>query len=526
MTTSITSPLAPVASSNDTALQETQMRSSASPLSLARGSNRFASDVLTLVFGSASAQVLTIVAAPLVARLFAPEAFGMVAVFSSITGVISSVVGMRYELSIVLPEKDEDASNNMAVSLFFILLISSATAALIGFAGRPLLRVLHADGLRSYLWLVPVIVLLNGIFSALNYWSTRKKKFGQITVAQFSTTAFFVGTQITAGITGHTSGGVIIVLTVLSMAFSTVFLVWVNLRECSHWFLTSVTPVNMLVALKRYSDFPKYSTASALLDNLVFQMPIFLLSSFFSAGVVGQYALGNRLLRIPINLLGTNISTVFFPHAAQAHQQHSLDQSVSTMLRYLISLIVFPSVMLALVGDHIFTVAFGATWAEAGVYTQILSPLLLFWFISLPLGIIFNVLERQALQLWLTAIVLASRIASLVIGGYIGYPRLSLAIFSVSGAVVYGYYCLVALRACNVRVSGIAGVFVRNLIGCAPAVAIILGMEFMRVRPAFIVVTCALMVLVYYVYLVKTDPPIRSVFWGLVHKFGVSRASA
>ena len=90
----------------------------------------FATDVLKLVSGSASAQVLTILAAPFVARLFAPAAFGIAAVFVSITGVISAVVGMRYELSIVLPEKDEDAANAMAVSLSFIVLTSALTAVL------------------------------------------------------------------------------------------------------------------------------------------------------------------------------------------------------------------------------------------------------------------------------------------------------------------------------------------------------------------------------------------------------------
>lgn len=54
---------------------------------------------------------LGVLVAPVIARLFAPEAFGVVALFLSIAGIICVVVCLRYELSIMLPKTDEEAAN-------------------------------------------------------------------------------------------------------------------------------------------------------------------------------------------------------------------------------------------------------------------------------------------------------------------------------------------------------------------------------------------------------------------------------
>ena len=53
--------------------------------------NSFGKDVLKLVSGTAVAQVLSILAAPILTRLYAPEAFGVLALFVSITSIINVI---------------------------------------------------------------------------------------------------------------------------------------------------------------------------------------------------------------------------------------------------------------------------------------------------------------------------------------------------------------------------------------------------------------------------------------------------
>lgn len=488
-----------------------------SPAQIRRSS--FAGDVLKLVSGSTSAQLLTILAAPFVTRLFAPEAFGIAAIFASITGVISAVVGMRYELSIVLPKEDEEAANTAAVSLCFVLLTTVLTAVLVGFTGEWLLRLLRAPELRGYFWLAPVTVLLNGIYAALSYWNTRKKNFGRLTIAQLMSVVLFVALQLLAGLAGHASGGMIILATVFSALISTLFLAATTFRENATMFLHEIKPGRMTAALKRYSSFPKYSSGSAVLNNLGWQMPTFVLSAFFSAGVVGHYALGNRVLRIPVSLVGANIATVFFQHASEAKHRGTLRESVEKLFQYLADIFVFPSLLLCFIGKDLFIVVFGNPWAEAGVFTQILSVYVLFWFMAVPLGIVLNVLEKQALELRLIVAVLISRVLGLLIGGYFGNARIALALFSLAGASVYAYYCFVVLRDCSVPLSSIGRALGKQIAIFAPAglvITVMRGADFSAT--AVLAVAFAWLVL-YYLNLIRTNPSAREMVTGMFPKF-------
>lgn len=486
----------------------------------------FVSDVMKLVSGSTSAQILTLLTAPFIARLFAPAAFGAAALFLSITGVISAVVGMRYELAIVLPEKDEDAASAMAVSLGFIGLTSGLTAVLITFAGGWTLRLLHAPELYSYLWLIPVAVLLNGIFAALSYWNTRKKRFGRQTIAQLAAAVFFVIAQISAGLAGHSSGGTIIVATVLSILLSTLVLGSQTWGECWRLFVHSVTVKRMTVTLKRYSSFLKYSTASAVLNNLGWQVPTFMLSAYFSATVVGHYAIGNKVLRIPVNLLGANIATVFFQHASDAHHHGALRESVDKVFKYLLAIFVFPSLMLCLIGKDLFVVAFGDRWAEAGVYTQILSIYVLFWFMAVPLGIALNVLEKQALELRLVIVVLLARVVALFVGGILGNPRFTLALFSVTGVAVYGYFCLVVLRSCEIPLAKIGHALGSSLAKFIPAGLIVGALKWSGVSPIAVLAVSTVLVAGYYWHLMRTDATGREVLTALLQKLAPARSNS
>lgn len=80
----------------------------------------FTGNVLKLVTGSMVAQGLGVLVAPVIARLFAPEAFGVAALFSSIAGFICVAVCLRYELSIMLPKTDEEATNLLALNLLIL----------------------------------------------------------------------------------------------------------------------------------------------------------------------------------------------------------------------------------------------------------------------------------------------------------------------------------------------------------------------------------------------------------------------
>src|SRR5690242_4397258 len=70
---------------------------------LPRAPGKFISNVLTLITGNGVSQIINVAGTLILARLFAPEAFGSFALFVTLVSFLSVLGGGRYELAIMLP---------------------------------------------------------------------------------------------------------------------------------------------------------------------------------------------------------------------------------------------------------------------------------------------------------------------------------------------------------------------------------------------------------------------------------------
>jgi lipopolysaccharide exporter len=477
------------------------------PLSKKRKTT-FAGDVLKLTTGTIIAQAITVLSAPILTRLYAPEAFGVLALFISITGILGVIACMRYELSIMLPESDQEAANLLGVSLGFSLLISCLTIPII-LLGKPfLLRWLNAPALSPYLWLVPVMVLIYGIFLSLNYWSSRTKHFGRLSIARVTSSVTTVSTKLGIGYAGYATGGTMIGASVAGQTVATAVLGGQIWRADKEVFLKSIRLHLMREGIKRHKKFPIYDTGSALLNTASWQLPAFLLASFFSTTVVGYYALGFRILKLPMSLIGAAIGQVFFQRAAEAKAKGKLTPLVENTFQRLVTLSLFPMVMLAIIGRDLYVVVFGSDWAEAGVYTQILSIWIFFWFISSPLTTLFRVLEKQEFALKFNITLFITRFVSLGVGGYFANARLALILFSISGIFMYGYLSMAVMIASGITFSRMIKILASALLYCVPFGVVLLSLTFFNVNHLTVLLIALLLSGIYLLLLLKVQPDI------------------
>lgn len=377
-----------------------------------------------------------VIVAPVLTRLFTPEAFGVAALFASVTGIVSVVACLRYELSIMLPKSSEEASNLLSVSLLFVLIITGMLILVIVFAGDNIAELLNSPELKKYLWLIPIAVFVNGVFLALNYWNTRSKHFGRLSIVRvFSSIITGLG-SLGAGFSGIVSGGVLIVAKVLGQFVSAIVL-GAQIWRCDHGlFNESIRWDKMIAGLKRYKKFPIYNIWSALLNTTSQFLPALFLAYYFTPKIVGFYALGLQVLFLPTSLVGQAVGQVFFQKLSEARHQGQLDVVVEEVFRRLVSVGMFPFFLLMLLGKDFFSFVFSPQWSEAGIFAQILSPWIFFAFLYSPLTLLFIVLEAQKEALLIDAILFVSRCAALVLGGYWGNSRLAIALFSFVGTII------------------------------------------------------------------------------------------
>lgn len=399
----------------------------------------FATDILKLASGTTVAQVVVLSAAPVLTRLYEPSEFGAWALFTAVTSVTTVLACLRYDLSIVLPKSDDEGAALLWGSLAVAVLTSGIVLVVFLLLPKSVLAHLGAEGISGYVPLVALATGIGGAFNALNYWHTRKRSFGNLATARVATTTVTAAAQIGGALLGSGSATTLVRG---SLAGNWVATLALAVRAAVNDWRTLARALKLrgiLSELRRHWRFPIYNSWTAVMNQVSWVLPALVLGSYFSSSVVGYYSLGWRILALPMSLVGTAIGQVFYQRAAVAREAGRLDVLVRGAFSVLVDVGLIPFVVLAFAGQDIFEFAFGLRWAEAGVYVQILSIYTLVWFIAAPLSNLYLVLDRQGAALWLSAVILVSRLGSLLIGGWLGDARLGLAIFAITGVVVYGY---------------------------------------------------------------------------------------
>src|SRR5579862_5015807 len=129
---------------------------------IVREKGSFLSHVATLVTGTAISQAITFAAMLVLTRLFAPEAFGLLAVFMTIVSLFSVLGGARYELAIMLPDDDRRAANVFHASTLVLFAICIASLGAVALFHSRLAALVGEPLMDAWLWAIPAVLFVNG----------------------------------------------------------------------------------------------------------------------------------------------------------------------------------------------------------------------------------------------------------------------------------------------------------------------------------------------------------------------------
>ena len=415
-------------------------------------SGSFARNVLTLMTGTTFAQIITIIAAPVLTRLYTPEDFGIFALYTSILSILAVISCLRYEQAIVLPEKEEAAANLLVICVLICSGMAVMILLLVSLFHTRIADILGAPELAHWLWLMPLSLLAIGLFQALNYWSTRRRQFKRLAVRQITrSTATFVS-QIGIGtIYPSVSAGGLIGGDLIGQFFATGRLAWEIGKEEGRKILHTLQWNSAKQVFLRFKIFPLYSSWASLLNTVSAMLPALLLGFFFTPTVVGFFSLANRVLAMPIGVIGSSLAQVFFPEATASYRHGTLNQITLKMFKQLVSLGTVPILLLTIVAPDLFNILFGHSWIVAGKYVRWLSLWIFFQFISSPISTVYVVLEKQKDFLLFNILLLVTRIIALVIGGINNDAMLSIILFGTSGFVMYLFFTIRILTLAGIR---------------------------------------------------------------------------
>ena len=130
--------------------------------------------------GSTIANAIPVAISPILTRIYSPEDFGLLALFVAITTIFGTIVNGRYELAIMLPKKDEDAINIVALGFVIMSLITLILFMIVIIFNEKIVHLLNNKDIGTWLYIVPLSIFFIGLFNLLNYFNNRKKYYKDI----------------------------------------------------------------------------------------------------------------------------------------------------------------------------------------------------------------------------------------------------------------------------------------------------------------------------------------------------------
>lgn len=393
--------------------------------------------------GTGIAQAIPIAIIPILTRMFSPEDFGLLALYAACVSILGVVATGRYEIAIMLPKDDEDArlllQLSMLVALFFSFLISIP----ISIWNAQIARFLGNEDIAVWLYLVPVSVLFTGIYQALTYWNNRQKKFINTAVSRVNQSLFQGFAQTSLGFL-QVSGGLICGQFVGIVSGS----IYLLKKDRNYKSLIRKSKINSIQKQGiKYHKFPTYGVWGALCDAGAVQMPVILLTKFYSNSVTGMFSLTFRVLNMPTSIISSAIAQVLFQKVVEISQTEPEKLNLYIIKMFLLLFVIYlPAVpVLFIWGESLFSIIFGNEWSQAGVYAGYLVIAVAVRFAVSPLSAVLGLEQNIKMGVLWQVLYLCTISVTLYFSSSLSIEEFLIA-FVVHEVVLYLIYLFLILK--------------------------------------------------------------------------------
>lgn len=365
---------------------------------------------MTLLTGTASAQLVNLLSYALLARLYSPVEFGSFAVFLAVVAIPVAIACGRFDLAIPV------AKPYQAQSVFWLCICLSVVSGLVSSAVL-LIYFLIAGGLS--LLAVPLIgltVTLGGICASSTMLLLRNDGYRLTSMAVVARTLVGNGVQIGFGFVAA-SGYALMLGYSIGLAIQAAMLFW-GLRRAVHW--ARPRRRGILVAFRRFRRQVTVDIPSAIIGATSLNLLTWFLFALYGPAVVGFYAMANRLIVTPLGVFNDTLSQVFFQKASRADRERgsfwpelkfNLLSSTAIAVALIAGILLFARPFLSLY--------LGEQWLPSADLLILIAPMLAARSISVSIATAVFVLRRPQ---WLLSLNIGTSL------GYVGVFLSALAI--------------------------------------------------------------------------------------------------
>ena len=420
----------------------------------------FRRNSLLLIMGTVAAQGISIAAVPFITRLYTPSQLGLLGAFVGITSIMTPLACLNYAQAIILPKRDADAVELATLSVVVSIGIALVFGVIITIWGRSLAPFLNLPELASWLWTIPPLIVLAGIFQASQMLHSRRKTFASISVAKLSqstavaTTQIGFGATFAPGVWGLLTGYIVGLITQATILVGVTKTAWLEL------FSVKGKVRQLWGQAKRHRKFALFSTPGSMAINMGTQGFVLVVAFLFDSATAGLFFITHRVLSLPVSLISQSMSPAFYEQLVTIRREGG-DETGSIVQTFLVllALALVPTILLAVLAPWLFGMVFGEEWVQAGQFARAMLCKYVMLFCVFPITQVFFVYEKQHYGMAWHMGFLFVTVAATCVCATLGGPMAGVVGYAVSGAMMYVLVLVVALNWSGCPLRGIPSAF-------------------------------------------------------------------
>lgn len=344
---------------------------------------------ITLTSGTLIAQAVALISLPILSRLFPPEAFGYFSLVVAIASLVAPSVALKFESALMLTDARRDTASVLYLAFLCAGSLSVVAAVVVWiFEVSGLLT--DNGGLPLFALWVGIFAFLTSAFTIAGQLALREKQFGSVARRTVYQSAVTSAVQLASATLTRSSVG-LLTGAVLGRAAGILPLLYLN-RDA----FVRVEFRELARQVKRFWRFPTIFAPSALLNSAGLHIPLIFVGTWFSVADAGQFGMAERVLAIPLTLIGTSIGQAF-----EAEVGARLRAGRADLTRFflrtsgvLVAVGVSIAVVVVLAAPVLVEFALGSEWLPSATLMQVMAPVLAIRLVASPTSRIFVLLEK------------------------------------------------------------------------------------------------------------------------------------
>jgi teichuronic acid exporter len=350
-------------------------------------------DIAWLASGNALAQIIAVLAMPVLTRLYSPEDFAIQNLFLQLIGFFVVLLTWRYEYFIQLPKKENESVELLVLVLCLGMVGVAISIPLVWLFQDNLANWMGSTMLKTWLVFVPLTAAVISFSIAFQHLTQRNGLYRHSSLAEVVNKSTYVSTAIggyfllpgPAGLLLSTALGSIGKIIWLSR------ILWIRFnvkKEINNSFgkLKLIKIISLWSIAKKYSRLSGSMVVSHLLLSCTSIIPSIFISRFYDNESLGQFALVSSTIYLPSGLIGGAIGQVYYQRAAESW---STGKCFSDLWRTTAKQLIFIGVpiytVLGIISPWVYPFIFGEMWSDAGRYASLMAIVAFFSFATVPL---------------------------------------------------------------------------------------------------------------------------------------------